>query len=538
MAAITGASVVGWDVPPPPKSEPITEVNWQPRLNPTQQKVFDSLAKYVLAFGEKGSGKSIGGLNSLVRHCFEEDEALALIIAPQIRTGKEGVMYDLGWVLDIWKNGNWDQTDPDHNRRLDDGIDGFEYTEPSLDPQTKDRVLYIKNQHGSWSKVILMSIPYAEVVEKRMKSLSPSFIYVDEITELDSQEFFTYVAQQLGRRRGIKGPMQYVASCNPEGPTHWVYKVWWTDCIDKETGKRDPDFEAHHVPVAENYDNLPAGYVEGLKKLYKDPTDAARLLEGRWVDRPSGDAIFKDSFREDIHVRGTLEKSLFLTPKPGVPIIVSYDPGPRNYCITFEQMIPTKEKTIWIAFDEINNVGEFARDEQIVGKIIDRVVYWRDWMRNKHKTGVSFVHILPEDAFSHLRHDGTYDATRLRDISKEISKKRGINPPIEIRPRKVMQPADSVPQRVQMVQNLLYNDALFISVMCPRTIEMFRLLVSEKAKKDKYDRYQGLKPHRSPYLHPFDALSHGPYYFTLNPAMFALQTAQASDSMVFRAGSG
>lgn len=499
------------------------------------------MASYVLSAGEKGSGKTCGSLAAMVRHCFEEDEALALIIAPQIRTGKEGVMYDLVWLLDIWKNGNLDPANP--NQRLDEGIDGFEYTDASLDPQTKDRVLYIKNQHGSWSKVILMSIPYADVVEKRMKSLSPSFVYVDEITELDSKEFFTYVAQQLGRRRGIKGPQQYFATCNPEGPSHWVYKVWFEDCIDKETGKREPAYEVHHVPVAENRHNLPPGYVEKLQSLYKDPTDVARLLEGRWVDRPSGDAIFKESFREDIHVRGNRAKNIFLTPKPGVPIIVSYDPGPRNYCITFEQMIPTREKTIWIAFDEINNVGEFARDEQIVGKIIDRMVYWRDWMRNKHKTGVNFVHILPEDAFSHVRHDGTYDATRLRDISKEISKKRKINPPIEIRPRKVMQPADSVPQRVQMVQNLLYNDAMFISVMCPRTIEMFRLLVSEKAKKDRrgdpiYERYQGLKPHRSPYLHPFDALSHGPYYFTLNPAMFALQTAQASDSMVFRAGSG
>lgn len=502
---------------------------WEPRLNPTQKKVFNSCAKYCLAAGEKGSGKTAGCLAAIIRHCYEEDEALALVIAPQIRTGKEGVMYDLSWMLDIWKHGNLDPKDP--SKRTDNGI-GLEYTEASLDPQTKDRMLYIKNRFGSWSKIILMSIPYAEVVEKRMKGVSPSFVYVDEITELDSREFFTYVAQQLGRRRGIRGPQQYFASCNPEGPSHWVYHVWFQDCIDAETGERDKDYEVHHVPVTENYYNLPPGYVEMLQKLYRDPTDRARLIEGRWVDRPSGEAIFREYFKPDVHVRGRIGGKL-LTPKKGGLHALSYDPGPRNYCVTFLQLLQNLKtsdgvKSIWIAYDELNFVNELMRDEVIVNRILEKMDYWQGWCQATHKEIITPMHVVPEEAFSHRRHDGSYDATRLKQLSKG-----------RISPRECPQAAESVPQRVQLIMNLFLTDCLFISANCVRTIEMLRLLVSEKVKEGKYDRYRGLKPLRSPYLHPFDALSYAPYKIALQPALVGLQTQKTEgSSSVFRAGSG
>lgn len=519
------------DVPPPDftppdhSPSPSDDDGWRPRLNPTQQKVFDDIAKFILAYGEKGTGKSIGCLHALVRHCYEEEDALALIIAPAIRTGKEGVMYDLEWVLDIWKNGNLDPKDPDKKRRLDDGIEGFEFTEPSLDPQTKDRCIHISNRHGGWSKVILMSIPYEEVVEKRMKSLSPSFVYVDEITELgtksdETKVFFTYIAQQLGRRRGIRGPQQYVASCNPEGPTHWVYKVWWEDAVDKETGKRHTSYSTYHVPIQENYDNLPPGYIEGLKELYKDPIDIERLLKGRWIDRPSGEAIFKLYFLPEIHVRGSAKERTGLAPNPGIPIIISYDPGPVNYCISFEQMVPTKEKVIWKVFDELNYVDQFMPDTLVVKRLLDRMDHWNTRM----KGGASFIHVADQSAFTHKRHDGSYDATRLVQLSNG-----------RIRPRACPQARESVVSRVQMVITMLLSETLFISAACPRTVEMLRLLASEKAKPGKYDASAGLKPKRSPYIHPFDAMSYGPFYFTMNPAIFALQMEERMEPQVYGA---
>lgn len=516
---------------PPAPARVSESKGWYLHLNPTQQKIFDSAAEFILAYGEKGSGKSIGCLHALIRHCYEEKEALALILAPQIRTGKEGVMYDLMWCLDIWRNGNW--ADREQTKRRDDGI-GLEYTEPSLDPQTKDRIVYIANRHGGWSKVVLVSIPYAEVVEKRMKSLSPSFVYADELTELDSKDFFTYVAQQLGRRRGIVGPQQYVASCNPEGPSHWVYEVFWLDCLDPETEVRDPAYEAYHVPIQENYDNLPPGYVEKLNKLYKDPTDIERLLKGRWIDRPSGQAIFKPYFRQELHVKGDLRNGEGLIPFPGIPIVVTYDPGPMNYSIHFEQMVPTKTKVIWNVIDELNYVGQFTPDHLIVRDVLRRMEYWNSNFMNGQ---APFIHIADATAFTHRRHDGTYDATRLRDISKAQTNGQTI-----IKVRSAIPPGHdaklSVPARVQMIVTMFLAETLFISAMCPKTIEMVRLLVSQTGKEGKYDENLSLTPKRSPYLHPFDSMSYGPYYFSLMPAHFAIQTAEVETGGVFRAGRG
>jgi len=249
------------------------------------------------------SGKTWGALNALVRHCYEEKDALALIIAVNIRSGKEGTIYDLERVLDTWRNGNLDR----EGNRIDSGMgENFEFTQPKLDPQTKDRHLFIGNRHGGWSKVVLMSIPYAEVVEARIRSLSPSFVFMEEITLMSSEDYFTYVASQLGRRPGIIGPQQFYAACNPEGPSHWVYKRFWDKCIDEKTGKRSPKYSVYHVPIMENLGHLPPNYLDSLDEILKDPIVRARLLRGEWIDRPSGEAIFRPYYKENFHRRGNV----------------------------------------------------------------------------------------------------------------------------------------------------------------------------------------------------------------------------------------
>ncbi len=518
----------------PPGTPPPAHINgWCPDLNPTQQLIFDDLALYIIAYGEKGSGKSIGCYHALVRHCYEEDNALALLIAPQIRTGKIGALYDLEYVLDVWRNGNW--ADREQTVRSDAGM-GLEYTSASLDPQTKDRCIWIGNRHGGWSQVILMSIPYAEVVEKRMKDLAPSFVLLSEITELENKKFFTFISQQLGRRRGIKGPQQYVCNCNPEGPSHWVYEVFWIDCVDQETGIRDKNYSVYHVKIHENRHNLPPGYIERLEALYKDPLDRQRLLDGQWVDRPTGEAIFRQYFRKEIHVRGDASKNIGLTPKKGFPVFIGYDPGPANFSVHFEQAIQTPNKTIWIIFDELNFVGQYMPDFQVVPRVMERMAHW-----NKILGGARFVHIGDEASFTHRRPDGTYDATRLLELSKKwlaAHTEHAALGPIRMRP--CPKGKESVPARVQMLINLFMDEALYVSAMCPKTVEMFRLIASDKPKEGKemkYDQNVGLIPKRSAYIHPLDSASFPPFYVTMNSSQFALQTAPV-DSGVFRAGGG
>ncbi|HUS97514.1 MAG TPA: hypothetical protein VMX97_12310, partial [Hyphomicrobiaceae bacterium] len=97
----------------------------------------------------------------------------------------------------------------------------------------------------------------------------------------------------------------------------------------------------------------------------------------------------------------------------------------------------------------------------------------------------------------------------------------------------------SVPARVQLIKTLLFDDALFVSANCPKTVEMLRLLASERVKDGKYDENAGLMPQRSVYLHPFDALSYPIFKFMTNPASFNLRVGKSdAKPTAFFAGSG
>lgn len=437
-----------------------------------------------------------------------------MIIALSISTGKEGALYDLeNLVLPAWRDGNkcpeWidGKPNPDSDQYLDDGI-GLEYTDAKQDPDTKHRIIWIKNIHGGFSKIILISIPYAEAVEARVKGPAPSFIYVEEITNCSSDEYFTFPCAQMARRREMQGrAQQFYASCNPEGPSHWVYKTWWRDCVNEENGQRDPDFQVFHVPIQENLDRLPPGYIEHLTKLFKDPIQRRRLINGEWVDRPSGNAIFKDYFAPEIHQKGDALKGIGWIPIKGIPIIVGYDPGPVNFSIHLLQMVPTKQKTFWMVFDEINCVGHYTPYRIVIPKLLKRMDYWNEKAGSEFK----FAHIAPEDAFNQVKSDGSFDSA---EIEKHGNKR--------IKLRSCPQAKQSVPQRVQMVIAMLLEESLYISATCPKTLDMMRMLVSKKVEQGKYEPNAGHQPLRSVYVHSFDSMTYPIFYFALQPGKFII----------------
>ena len=98
------------DPPPPPKRK-ATGVLWKPRLNPQQQLAFDSSALFVLAYGEKGSGKTRGLLDKVVRHAYENQNALCLIVVKQKAMAVQGGAWDelIQQVLPTWRDGNKDR---------------------------------------------------------------------------------------------------------------------------------------------------------------------------------------------------------------------------------------------------------------------------------------------------------------------------------------------------------------------------------------------------------------------------------------------
>lgn len=522
-------------LPPDYDPDPIKDESWMPALGTTQLKVFNDASPVLLVYGEKGSGKSISLLECDVRHAYENDDALVLVLVTFISAGAEGVWHDLeNFTLPRWRDGNkfpdWlnGKPHPRAGEYMDQGI-GLHFEPTKLDPVTKDRHIWVSTANGGWSKILLKSIPHASQVDGRIRGPAPSRVHVEEITLCDGSEYYVLPTMQLKRRRGIKAPMQFTASCNPDGPSHWVHKEIIAKSED-ENGVKDPQYAIYHIPLTDNAAHINPDYAEHLKKVISDPYMRRRMIDGEWVDVPSGDAIFKDYFVPEIHVKGDVLKGIGLIPLKGFPIQVGHDPGPKNYSIHFEQLIPTSDPDrpfVWSIFDELNFVGLYKPYDLVAKIMVRRIQYWI----NHPQVGFNYVfqHIADEAAFTQKNSKGTFDAL---DMQRE-AKRFGYALKMTACPKG----NDTQPQRVQMLINLLLHEQAYVSARCEKTIDMLRLIPSKKLKDGEYDPYVGMRPQKCPHLHPLDSMTYPMWKNQVRPFQMP-KVGDVSRPSVFVAGSG
>lgn len=502
LSALSEEYSYSWDRP---TGVAVAAKAYEPPLAPTQKRLYDSNATYILAHAERCSGKTWSVLHKLVKHCYDEPNALAIIIVGVKRQAEEGGAWHklLTEVLPAWESGMGFNHD-----------DKPFYTDPKSN-SAKDIFLWIRNKSGLLSsRVLLLSMPVEGFVADRVKGIEASFIMVDEAQTLESDTYFRNIVQQVGRRRGIKGVQQIVYCCNPAGPSHWLYKRFFIDPIDKVTGKWDDRYAEFHVPIQENSKNLQPGYWENvLEAVRGDPVEEARLVRGEWVDRPEGNAIFADVFSEARHVRGDRNTNRGLLPIPGHPIILGYDPGAAHTSIHFMQVIPTLEKIIWMVFDELNYVGAYKAYCDLVPKIVERMVYWEH--RVPHR--FIFQHISDNSAFNQYRaKEGSFDAWDIEKISAKFVEDNKLDPRYIIKLQECPKGAHSIEARVRLVRDALYRDELLISATCPKTKEMFMRL-----EEDEKER---LKPQKgSTFGHPFDSLSYPIFFYNVGRGRWMLE---------------
>ncbi len=548
---------------PPPEFTPVppspSPDGWRPNLNPTQLLAYDDPTENILLDGEKASGKSCAGIFKLVRHCYEV-QALALIIVTRYNTGDLGIWDDLQKLaLPAFAEGNRypegyiDETGyhvhPHAGELMDTGM-GLEYTESRLDPKTKASKIWIRNRFGTASLVVLLSIPFSAQIEARVKGPAPSFVLVEELTNCESMAYFSYLSAQLGRRRGLGGAaQQFVASCNPAGPSHWVYDLWFRQALapapplgngrlNLDGFTRKPSFVRYHVPLTENLHRLPPGYMQRLMDAFPDPVDRARMLEGHWVDRPTGRAIYGDYWVPAIHVRGNALTGAGIRPKAGVPIIVSMDPGPVNFSIHFEQLVASTDKgLLLVIFDELNFVGQYMPYHKVIPAIMRRMAYWQSEFGP-----FSFEFVSDEASFNQVRSDGKFDYQEIERLSHKWVTEHPESKVPAIKLKACPKGNDSVPARTRMMIGMMQQETLLVSATCPKTIEMFAMLESEDEKLDKsgvarkYDPLAAFRPKRSIFVHPNDSVSYGAFYFTATNARYAVP--QTNLHKVYECGSG
>ena len=478
---------------------------WIPGLSVTQRKIFDDPSKYILAYGERGSGKtySLGG-HKLVRHCYENFNALALII--------------VGVRSQATMGGVWHKLQVEILPEWVEGID-LEHTDERQDTQ-KNLYMDIKNRFGGYSRVCLISVPYGSFIKDRIKGFEPSLVFIDELTNLDTDDYFNAVVQQLGRRQGIHGPQQYLAACNPDGPSHWVYKRFFEEPYD-EDGNWNTDYSVYHVKIEENIDNLPKGYYDRIQEAVKtDPIEEARMVRGEWIDRPAGNAIFGPYFNNALHLKGDAKKGL--VPSKKYPIICGWDPGSVNNAIVFMQNIPNAPNSPWIIFDELVTINKKLPYTTLIPLVMRKMKYWNRMLDFNFK----YIHVSDNSAFNQYRaKTGSYDVRDIEQISRDKAEHFELEP---IKMRAAPKFNGSVESRVRITIAKLQTESLLLSAQCTSVKKMFRNLISEKQGRT-YDPNLAYKPKRSVYVHAFDAMSYVLLYYDVTPTVTTHQKSEIID---------
>lgn len=529
------AQAFGEEIPEGPKGHGVKlNIKWRPKLNPTQERVARCQAEYILAYGERGTGKTIGALHKIVEHCVNERNAFALIIVKEVGQATEGGAWHklITDILPQWKNGNFDRKT---GKRIDTGC-GIEYTDVKLDPLDKKPYIWVSNKFGGWSQIKLISLFVGGHVEAKVKGKEPSAALVDEAQTTDDPSYFNDLIQQIGRRQDIVGQQFIIYCCNPKGTSHWLYERFFIHefdendnpieyAIDEKTGFRidragnvDERYAIFHVPIAENQHNLPKGYWDRVLEAVKnDPIEYDRMVLGLWADKPEGDAIFGEHWKDAQHLRGDLSKAKGLIPAEGYPLVMSWDPGAAHTSVHFMQLIATVDKLVWAVIDEKNCVGSYMPYRRLVPEVIKRMQYWEEEASRAagKKIEFRFIHVSDDSAFNQFRaKEGSFDAQDIEDISKAHVEQLKLKAPAEeregldrfiIRMKAAPKGQHSVEARVRLTTDLLVESSLVVSAICIHTRDMFM-----KLEMDKDNR---MKPKRSRHLHPFDSLSYGFIYF-------------------------
>lgn len=526
LASLLGVEIAEEDKAPGKKGAKAELEDWLPRLNPTQMEAFNDPSDVVAYYGPKYTGKSIGAGHKIIRHLFEEWDALYLILGASYSALSEGICHDINnLVLPTWRDGNREPPyiykgnllvpNPRADELLDNGI-GLEFTPWKLDPATKHMYCRVQNRFGGWSRIRAMSIPYAKMVEARIKGPAPSGVYLEEATDTDGKEYFTYPSLQLYRRRDIVGPQQYLLSCNPKKPS-WVYDWLYQDCVvetggrvwpnDKEKPgiRRDAGMAVYFVPYEENRHNVNQKNREKLEtELRSNPILKARLVDGLWVEMPDGEALFKAQFSESKHIFGNRDLQRGLAPVKGYPIILGYDVGIVHTAVVFMQCIETVDGPLWIVFDELCFYSERVPTRRLTRALMEKMAYWQRRMEYQFE----FKHIADDQATTHFNPSkGSVGARDLLDYSSEIIREdpKRFEGLVPIRIVGCPKPPGSIETRANLVMDVLHTSLIAISAQCKWVKSMMFNL-----PRAKDNPMEPANPHR--YKHTFDALTY-PMFF-------------------------
>lgn len=446
-----------------------------PNLSATQLKVYhDDLSKFILVTGGRGSGKTFICLCKCIKHAWENNNALVIVVTNSKGQAEQGCWSEL---LNLMASFSEEY--------------GIQYQEKTN--KGDDSIIIIRNRHGGMSQIALFSASHGIDLQKRFKQRMPSLIYVEELTDFEDSKYFSVLMQQIGRRTGFDKTVvqQYIASCNPKGPSHWVYKIWFVKNV------RNLKYKVYHIPVDENKDNMDPEYWKDILSALEDDVAKARALEGKWIDTADSDAVFAEDFLRPVHIIGSGYD--IVRPNPDHPVYISWDPGSVNSAVVFLQRAYAKSgEDVWCAFDAFAYDGEPNSYQDVTLRVLERLDYWEELVGAK----LMVTHVADDQIFNQYNAFGGGGYAVDDIISSSMGRITHIIPGPKAN--------NSKAARVMEVRKLLRQNRLFVSHNVEPVVSMFLNLKCDT--KNGIINKNSFKKELNTHAHVFDAMSYALLY--------------------------
>lgn len=451
---------------------------WGPSISPKQQEFRWKVhpqnpdkKKFFCLSGPRRSSKTIAALHAIAEHCWEVDNANAVMVAPTMSTAADGGPWEIlmTWILPEW---------------IEAGF-GMEWVrEPYTEGVSKRQKCKIRNKFGGTSTIMLESLREGEKeISKRFKSRVFSLIYWSETGSwVRNRSSFDFIIECL-RVPGLPAKQHLLLlDTNPadEGALHWIYQLFYEfrtqDDVGEDLLALQENLDLMEFFVADN-PFLTEDDIRLLKAQYAhDPDLHARYLLGKWV-AASSNALFARQFRPVIHVipsPGTDEKNPeILVPELGcAELHIGYDIGSTNHAVSFlERTYRTnasgKEESVFKVFDEIVEIKTDMLVRDVVEEVLEKMDFWESLLGEK----ILWTHWSDRSAFDYresvsgvYQHQEVYLASAGRISLHAVEKADG-----------------TVRQRIDLTRRLLFQDRLFISRdYCPETVKSLQALETGK----------------------------------------------------------
>lgn len=473
--------------------------SWLPSLTADQMEVFNDTSPNLLVQSSRFTGKSYAIGYAIGRHMWDFPGAFVLLVT---RTKRQALAGGLMTKLDT-------MIFPD----MAANIEGFSHSTIRMTVE-KDAVITVTNRYGTTSICQLISLASDTDVTRKLRGIESSLVVVDEILLWDNEDIYSQLSQTLGRRPNIPPEHQrFLASCNPGSPTCWQAKLWSV----MDPAKRDPAFRVIRLLPSSNPSPHVAAYYERLRQsLRNNPTQYARDIDGLWVEVPTGDSLFGDSFSLERHVIGDASARTGIQPVKNIPILIGLDLGDTNHGVSFMQTVPTKDKTLWLVFDEFESVGKRVSLEEVTRKVMARVNHWGQLC----DFDFTVTAVSDNSAFNRFRAGtGSLDHA---EVEKHWRAMMGQFPRIKFPLRILEAPKGdgSVVVRTRLIQDLFTRDEMYVSATCKAHTSMLTKITGTKKTPFAPDTHDPMK-------HIFDALS----YVVVHQKTSELPTEESEDEL-------